>query len=114
MGITAVVKGIHAWRTATVGMTAAQKLLNLALASNPIGLIVTAVTLAITSLVLLYKHNKKFKEFVDNMFKAAKKAFDKIFKVTKEIFGKIIDFFKKDWKQSPFYLLLIQLLGLLL
>jgi len=80
-------------------MTAAQKLLNLALASNPIGLIVTAVTLAITSLVLLYKHNKKFKEFVDNMFKAAKKAFDKIFKVTKEIFGKIIDFFKKDWKQ---------------
>lgn len=99
MGITAVVKGIHAWRTATVGMTAAQKLLNLALASNPIGLIVTAVTLAITSLVLLYKHNKKIKEFVDNMFKAAKKAFDKIFKVTKEIFGKIIDFFKKDWKQ---------------
>lgn len=99
LGITAVVKGIHAWRTATVGMTAAQKLLNLALASNPIGLIVTAVTLAITSLVLLYKHNKKFKEFVDNMFKAAKKAFEKIFKVTKEIFGKIIDFFKKDWKQ---------------
>lgn len=99
LGITAVVKGIHAWRTATVGMTAAQKLLNLAMASNPIGLIVTAVTLAITSLVLLYKHNKKFKEFVDNMFKAAKKAFDKIFKVTKEIFGKIIDFFKKDWKQ---------------
>lgn len=99
LGITAVVKGIHAWRTATVGMTAAQKLLNLALASNPIGLIVTAVTLAITSLVLLYKHNKKVKEFVDNMFKAAKKAFEKIFKVTKEIFGKIIDFFKKDWKQ---------------
>ena len=95
MGITAVVKGIHAWRTATVGMTAAQKLLNLAMASNPIG----AVTTAITALVLLYKHNKKFKAFVDGMFNAAKKAFDKIFKVTKEIFGKIIDFFKKDWKQ---------------
>lgn len=99
MGITAVVKGIHAWRTATVGMTAAQKLLNLAMASNPIGLIVVAVTTAITALVLLYKHNKKFKAFVDGMFNAAKKAFDKIFKVTKEIFGKIIDFFKKDWKQ---------------
>lgn len=99
LGITAVVKGIHAWRTATVGMTAAQKLLNLALASNPIGLIVVAVTTAITALVLLYKHNKKFKAFVDGMFSAAKKAFDKIFKVTKEIFGKIIDFFKKDWKQ---------------
>lgn len=99
LGITAVVKGIHAWRTAIVGTTAAQKLLNLAMASNPIGLIVVAVTTAITALVLLYKHNKKFKAFVDGMFSAAKKAFDKIFKVTKEIFGKIIDFFKKDWKQ---------------
>lgn len=98
-GITAVVKGIHAWRTATVGMTAAQKAMNLAMASNPIGLIVVAVTTAITALVLLYKHNKKFKAFVDGMFSAAKKAFDKIFKVTKEIFGKIIGFFKKDWKQ---------------
>lgn len=98
-GITAVVKGIQAWRTATVGMTVAQKALNLAFASNPIGLIVTGVTMAITALVLLYKHNKKFKAFIDGMFSAAKKAFDKIFKVTKEIFGKIIDFFKKDWKQ---------------
>lgn len=99
LGITAVVKGIHAWRTATVGMTAAQKAMNLAMASNPIGLIVVAVTTAIAALVLLYKHNKKFKAFVDGMFSAAKKAFDKIFKVTKEIFGKIIDFFKKNWKQ---------------
>ncbi|AZF92837.1 tail length tape-measure protein [Streptococcus phage CHPC1034] len=98
-GITAVVKGIRAWKTATAGMTVAQKALNLALASNPIGLIVTGVTMAITALVMLYKHNKKFKAFVDGMFNAAKKAFDKIFKVTKEIFGKIIDFFKKDWKQ---------------
>lgn len=98
-GITAVVKGVRAWKTATAGMTVAQKALNLALASNPIGLIVTGVTMAITALVMLYKHNKKFKAFVDGMFNAAKKAFDKIFKVTKEIFGKIIDFFKKDWKQ---------------
>lgn len=98
-GITAVVKGIRAWKTATAGMTVAQKAMNLAMASNPIGLIVVAVTTAITALVLLYKHNKKFKAFVDGMFSAAKKAFDKIFKVTKEIFGKIIDFFKKDWKQ---------------
>ena len=99
LGITAVVKAIHAWRSATMGATIAQKAMNLAMASNPIGLIVVTVTTAITALVLLYKHNKKFKAFVDGMFNAAKKAFGKIFKVTKEIFGKIIDFFKKDWKQ---------------
>ena len=99
LGITAVVRGIHAWRTATAEMTVAQKAMNLAMASNPIGLIVVAVTTAIAALVLLYKHNKKFKAFVDGMFSAAKKAFGKIFKVVKDVFGKIIDFFKKDWKQ---------------
>ena len=75
LGITAVVKGIHAWRTATVGMTAAQKAMNLAMASNPIGLIVVAVTTAITALVLLYKHNKKFKKFVDGIVKSIKDGF---------------------------------------
>ena len=67
--------------------------------ANPLILIATAVIGISTALYELYKHNKKFKAFVDGMFNAAKKAFDKIFKVTKEIFGKIIDFFKKDWKQ---------------
>ncbi|AZF91722.1 tail length tape-measure protein [Streptococcus phage CHPC1062] len=67
--------------------------------ANPLILIATAVIGISTALYELYKHNKKFKKFVDGMFNAAKKAFDKIFKVTKEIFGKIIDFFKKDWKQ---------------
>ena len=112
-GVMKVAKAINVMKNSTIAMTVAQKAMaaaqkvatlaqkawNLAMASNPIGLIVVAVTTAITALVLLYKHNKKFKAFVDGMFSAAKKAFDKIFKVTKEIFGKIIDFFKKDWKQ---------------
>lgn len=98
-GVIKVAKAINMLKNSTVAMTVAQKAQNLAMASNPIGLIAVAVATAVTALVLLYKHNKKFKAFVDGMFNAAKKAFDKIFKVTKEIFGKIINFFKKDWKQ---------------
>lgn len=98
-GVVKVAKAINMLKNSTVAMTIAQKAWNLAMASNPIGLIAVAVATAITALVLLYKHNKKFKAFVDGMFSAAKKAFGKIFKVTKEIFGKTIDFFKKDWKQ---------------
>lgn len=105
-GVMKVAKAIKVMKESTVAMTVAQKASavaqkawNLAMASNPIGLIAVAVATAITALVLLYKHNKKFKAFVDGMFNAAKKAFGKIFKVTKEIFGKIINFFKKDWKQ---------------
>lgn len=105
-GVIKVAEAINMLKNSTVAMTVAQKASavaqkawNLAMASNPIGLIAVAVATAVTALVLLYKHNKKFKAFVDGMFNAAKKAFGKIFKVTKEIFGKIIDFFKKDWKQ---------------
>lgn len=105
-GVMKVAKAIKVMKESTIAMTAAQKVatgvqwaLNTAMASNPIGLIAVAVAAAVTALVLLYKHNKKFKAFVDGMFNAAKKAFGKIFKVTKQIFGKIIDFFKKDWKQ---------------
>lgn len=105
-GVIKVAKAINMLKNSTVAMTVAQKASavaqkawNAAMAANPIGLFAVAVATAITALVLLYKHNKKFKAFVDGMFKAAKKAFEKIFKVTKEIFGKIIDFFKKDWKQ---------------
>ena len=98
-GVIKVAKAINMLKNSTVAMTVAQKAQNLAMASNPIGLIAVAVATAVTALVLLYKHNKKFKAFVDGMFNAAKKAFGKIFKVTKEIFGKTIDFFKKDWKQ---------------
>ena len=93
LGITAVVKGIHAWRTATVGMTAAQKAMNLAMASNPIGLIVVAVTTAITALVLLYKHNKKFKKFVDGIVKSIKDGFSGAAKWL----GKTWDGIKKTW-----------------
>lgn len=93
LGITAVVKGIHAWRTATVGMTAAQKAMNLAMASNPIGLIVVAVTTAITALVLLYKHNKKFKKFVDGIVKSIKDGFSGAAKWL----GKTWDGMKKTW-----------------
>lgn len=112
-GVMKVAKAINVMKNSTIAMTVAQKAmaaaqkiatgvqvaLNAAMAANPIGLIAVAVAAAVAALVLLYKHNKKFKAFVDGMFSAAKKAFDKIFKVTKEIFGKIIDFFKKDWKQ---------------
>lgn len=98
-GVIKVAEAINMLKNSTVAMTIAQKAQNLAMASNPIGLIAVAVATAVTALVLLYKHNKKFKAFVDGMFNAAKKAFGKIFKVTKEIFGKIINFFKKDWKQ---------------
>lgn len=94
-GIDAVKNSTLAMTVAQKAMTAAQKVatgvqwaLNAAMSANPIGLIAVAAAAAVAALVLLYKHNKKFRDFCDGIAKAVTKYF-----------GKVIDFFKKDWKQ---------------
>lgn len=94
-GITAVVKGIRAWKEATAGMTVAQKALNLALASNPIGLVVVGITTAIAAFVMLYKHNVKFKKFVDGIAKSVKSSIGGGIKWLKDKF----DSMSKGWKK---------------
>lgn len=53
--------------------------------ANPLILIATAVIGISTALYELYKHNKKFKKFVDDLAKNAKKAFDNVVKWFKDI-----------------------------
>lgn len=100
-GVMTVVGAINTMRNSTLAMAAAQKiataaqwLLNIAMNANPIGLIVVAITAAITAFTLLYKHNKKFKKFVDDLVKDAKKAFDNIVKWFKNIPKNL----KKAWE----------------
>lgn len=74
--------------------------------ANPLVLLATAITVVIVGLVELYKHNKKFKAFVDGLAKAASGFFKGIGKwITqawnnaKKVFSKVVSFFKKDWKE---------------
>lgn len=100
-GVLKLKNGIDKVRDSQMAMTAAQKIataaqraLNLAMNANPIGLIVIAITAAITAFTLLYKHNKKFKKFVDGLVKDAKKAFDNIVKWFKDIPKNLSKFWK--------------------
>lgn len=100
-GVMTVVGAINAMKNSTLAMTAAQKIatatqraLNIAMNANPIGLIVIAITAAIAAFTLLYKHNKKFKKFVDDLAKDAKKAFDNIVKWFKDIPKNLSKFWK--------------------
>lgn len=87
-GITGIVKGYKAWKTASESATLAQKALNFAMASNPFGFAVVAITTLITSLVVLYQNNKKFRDFCNGIVNSAKKAFNGI-----------VNFFKNNWKE---------------
>lgn len=79
--------------------------------TNPLFLIITGITLAVTAFAELYKHNKKFKKFVDGIVKGAKKLFDGVIKWFKKLpenisklFKGVINFFKKDWKQIALFM----------
>ena len=81
------------------------------LKANPLGLLITGIALAITALVELYKHNKKFRDFINGIIKSAvdmakgiAQWFGDMWKTVSNIFGKIGDFIgdtlgwiKKTW-----------------
>lgn len=106
-GVMKVAKAINVMKNSTIAMTVAQKAmaaaqkiatgvqvaLNAAMAANPIGLIAVAVAAAVAALVLLYKHNKKFKKFVDGIVKSIKDGFSNAGKWL----GKTWDGMKKTW-----------------
>lgn len=80
------------------GVTGAFKLLRLAFATNPLGVILLAVTALGTGLVWLYKHNEKFRNAVNNMGKQVKKIFGNVVEFAKNLgknfakgFGKAIE-----------------------
>ena len=104
----AVVTG-KAVKVAFNGMLSAAKKLALGFKtvflSNPFGIAILAITALGVAFYELYKHNKKFKKFVDGLVKDAKKAFDNIVKFFKnipkeisKIWKNITGFFSKGWK----------------
>lgn len=107
-----IASGITAIKTATEGATLAQKAMNLAMKANPYVLVATAVVGIGVALYELYKHNKKFREFVNGLVKSVKDfskgVVDKFkvgFKAVVKAGKATIDFFKKDWKEILLFLI---------
>ena len=76
------------------------------LKANPLILLITGITATVVALTTLYKHNKKFRKFVNglvksaqNFFKGIAKWFGQAYKKTLSIFKAILKFMKKDWKE---------------
>ncbi len=69
------------------------------LQANPFVAIITGVTLAVIALVELYKHNKKFKSFVDGIAKSAKKVFTDIGKWFGNVWKELKKPLSKVWKE---------------
>lgn len=97
LGIVAAYKAYElaqiAIKVATVAWTGVQWLLNAALAANPIGLIVIAITALVAGFVLAYKKVDWFRKGVDAALDGILKAFHWLLDAAKAVF----EWIKKHW-----------------
>lgn len=101
--------------TAITGISKAMKILFSVIGNfaktNPVGLIITGIVAVTVALTTLYKHNKKFKKFVNGLVSAAAdfakgvlKWFGQAWSNISSFFKKVINFVKKDWKEILLYI----------
>lgn len=101
--IKSVASNMLTWVKNSKLVTVAQAALNLVLDANPIILIVTAIAALVAGLVVLYKHNKKFREFVNGIAKHISEGLGKAWKWCKEEWGKIGSFIKHPIESTKDY-----------
>lgn len=68
--IDAMVVAFRAWKTATEGLTVAQRLLNAAQLSSPIGLAIAAVAALVAGIVMLWNTNEGFRNAVTSAWQS--------------------------------------------
>lgn len=85
--ITGVVKAMKTWNTATTGMTAAQKALNLVMKANPIGLLVSLITGLVATVITLWTTNEDFRDAVIKIWDKVKETISSVIEKVKTKFG---------------------------
>ena len=91
---------------AQLAAAAAQKTLNAAMSANPIGLIITAITLLVAAFTYLWNNCEGFRKFWTNLWEGVKSTFKAVwdwlsnfFTVTiPKIFNTVINFVKDNWQ----------------
>lgn len=73
--LAAGVSAIKGWSIWSRLAAAGQAILNAVMDANPIGLVVTAIAALVAGFVLLYTHNKKFRDFCNDVWKSITKWF---------------------------------------
>lgn len=83
---------------ATTAWTAIQKVLNLVLTANPIGLIITAIGALVAALIAAYKNCEGFRKIVDKVWKAIKPLANAIMNGLAKAFEWLVEKCKEAWE----------------
>lgn len=104
--IQGLIPAFKVWKTTTEGLTIAQKLLNTAMAANPIGIVITVVSALVAALVTLFATNEDFRNKVIAVWEAVKETAVKVFGAIADFFtvtipnafNSFINFVKSNWQ----------------
>lgn len=83
---------------ATTAWTAVQKVLNLVLTANPIGLIITAIGALVAGLIAAYKNCDGFRKIVDKVWEAIKPLANAIMNGLAKAFEWLVEKCKEAWE----------------
>ena len=83
---------------ATTAWTAVQKVLNLVLTMNPIGLIITAIGALVTALIAAYNNCEGFRQIVDKVWEAIKPLANAIMNGLAKAFEWLVEKCKEAWE----------------
>jgi hypothetical protein len=83
---------------ATQAWTAAQKLLNLAMRANPIGIIITVITALVAIVIKAYQSSDTFRAIVDKLWRLLKNSVVGAFNAVSGAIEKIVGWLKKAWE----------------
>lgn len=83
---------------ATTAWTAIQKVLNLVLTANPIGLIITAIGVLVAGLIAAYKNFEGFRKIVDKVWEAIKPLANAIMNGLAKAFEWLVEKCKEAWE----------------
>lgn len=83
---------------ATTAWTAIQKVLNLVLTANPIGLIITAIGALVAALIAAYKNCEGFRKIVDKVWEAIKPLANAIMNGLAKAFEWLVEKCKEAWQ----------------
>lgn len=88
--VLAFTKALTLQKVATYAAAAAQKVLNIALMANPVGIVIAGITILVAALVMAFKHCERFRRLIDSWvesFKGLASWIGKAWDAAKSFFG---------------------------
>lgn len=95
--VQGIIGAIKAWQLATEGLTVAQKLLNLVMEANPIGLVIAAITALVAAFIYLWNTNEDFRKFWLNLWDQVKQKFEVVVSAIKSAIERLKSAFQSLW-----------------